>query len=70
MQREKAMCTGCGFPRAETFDPKAEDRYDVTTLTCHACAARERRAWNKAAGRDADQPPPFGEFYAVTPSDD
>ena len=70
MAYQASLCSGCGHPRHETFDPSAEDRYDATALQCHACAARDRKAYNRSAGRDADQLPPFGEYFAVTRSDD
>ena len=43
--REQAIaCPGCGHPRDETMDPKAEEHYRSRSLKCHACAAREREA--------------------------
>lgn len=53
------------MPRHETFDPNTEGHYDATVLTCHACASRDRKAYNRNTARDSDAPPPFGEFYAV-----
>lgn len=55
------------MPRHETFDPAAEDSYDVTVLKCHACAARERKAYDRNSARERDAAPLFGEFYVATP---
>lgn len=41
----------------------------MTVLACHACAERERKAYNRNAGRKPDEPPNFGEFFVVTPED-
>lgn len=38
---DEANCSGCGQPRADSFDPANADAYDVRSLRCHACAARE-----------------------------
>jgi hypothetical protein len=64
---QKSLCTGCRRPRVESFDIAMDDRYDVTELQCHACAARERRAWNAAHAHEPGSPPAFGRFYVVTP---
>ena len=42
-QREQDLkCSGCGLPRDETMVPEAHQRYEGTTLYCHACAASAR----------------------------
>lgn len=63
---QKSLCVGCKRPRAESFDVAMDDRYDVHALQCHACAARDRRAWNRSRERE-DGTPLFGLYYAVTP---
>jgi len=62
---QKSLCPGCKRPRVECFDITMDDRYDVTALQCHACAARDRRAWNRS--RENNGRPMFGQYYAVTP---
>ena len=64
----KTLCPGCGRPRTESFDIGMEDHYDVTELQCHACAARDSRAWNTRP--DSDSPPTFGRFFVVRPDED
>ncbi len=44
-----------------------DDHYDVTVLQCHACAARDRKAWNESQSRERDDPPSFGRFFVVQP---
>jgi predicted Fe-S protein YdhL (DUF1289 family) len=62
---QKSLCPGgCGRTRSESFDISMDDRYDVETWVCHACAARDRRGFNRNNERDR---PPFGVFYAVVP---
>jgi len=63
---QDALCPGCKRPRVESFDIAMDDHYDVTALQCHACAARDRRAYNRARERE-DGAPPFGLYYAVSP---
>lgn len=63
---EKSLCS-CGRPRTESFDKAMDDRYEVTPLVCNACAARDRKAWNRS--RDNDGRPLFGEFYIVKPEE-
>jgi len=58
------------LPRDETFHPSTDDRYDATPMQCHACAARDRKAYNQSANRDPEAPPPFGMYIAVTPEID
>ena len=67
MARERTLCPGCRRSRHETFDIAMDDHYDVLALTCNACAARERKAWNMSAGREPGEPPPFGMFFVVEP---
>lgn len=63
---QKSLCSGCKRPRSESFDIAMDDHYDVHALQCHACAARDRRAYNRSRERD-DGVPPFGLYYAVVP---
>lgn len=35
-------CSGCGLPKAETFNPLNEWAYEAETFACAACAARRR----------------------------
>ena len=58
-----SLCVGCGLPRDETFDPATDDSYDVEVFQCHACAARERKAYNRSLNTEV---PSFGEYIAVT----
>jgi hypothetical protein len=58
------------MPRHESFAIENTDRYTATAWECHACASRERKAWNEREGRHSDAPPLFGRFYAVTFDDD
>lgn len=61
---QKALCPGCKRPRTESFDVAHDDAYDVVALQCHACAARDRRAYNRSRQRE-DGTPLFGQYYAV-----
>lgn len=61
---ERSLCVGCRRPRDESFDLAMDDHYDVTELQCHACSARERRAWNTRGDGGA---PTFGRYFVVTP---
>lgn len=67
---QNSLCPGCRRPRHESFDIAMDDHYDVTALQCHACAARDRRAWNRSQGREPGAPPMFGQFYVVLPDED
>jgi predicted Fe-S protein YdhL (DUF1289 family) len=67
---QDSLCSGCGQPRHESFAIENDDKYTAEVLRCHACAARERKAYNRNASRDSGQPPMFGEFFAVTKDDD
>lgn len=66
---QRSLCPGCNRPRDESFDIGMDDRYEVIELRCHACFARDLRAYNRAASRDRDQPPPLGEYYIVKPEE-
>lgn len=39
---EHLLCSGCGQPRVESFDPENEEMYRGVPLACHACAAKRR----------------------------
>ena len=65
MEYERQLCGGCGMPRDESFDPANDDHYDAEPFTCHACAARDRKAWNREQGRATGAPPDFGVYYAI-----
>lgn len=41
-QEDAVRCSGCGFPRDETFDPDRANLYDAEPLVCHACMAKDR----------------------------
>lgn len=62
---QNSLCSGCRRPRQESFAVGMDDHYDVTELQCHACAARERRAWNTRP--NAGESPSFGRFFVVKP---
>ena len=42
-QLQRETCPGCGEPKAESYDPDNSEAYEVHTLRCHACAARDAR---------------------------
>jgi hypothetical protein len=68
-EHKDSLCSGCGNPRDESFALENHDRYDVTALACHACAARERKA--QVMSGDGESRPPAGLYFAVTgPTDD
>lgn len=60
------LCPGCGHPRDESFDPANEDHYDAKPFTCHACHARDRKAWNREQNRDPKAPPDHGVYWAIS----
>jgi hypothetical protein len=62
---QRMLCSGCSLPRSETFDIAMDDGYDADVWVCHACAARERKQWNRNSERNPGVPPGFGEFYSV-----
>lgn len=41
---QDALCSGCGQPRDESFDPDYADAYEPKVLRCHACATAGRAA--------------------------
>ncbi len=66
-----SLCDGCRQPRDESFSPETDGAfgrpgYDVTVLQCHACAAREKKAWDTQQAQQDGVPPPFGFYYAVS----
>ena len=67
---QQSLCPNCGLPRVETFDKATDDHWNVEVVHCHACAARESKAWARNSNRDRDSAPEFGAFYAVTGLDD
>lgn len=36
------LCTGCGQPKHESYNPDSEGWYDVRDATCQGCAAVEQ----------------------------
>jgi predicted Fe-S protein YdhL (DUF1289 family) len=62
---QNSLCPGCRRPRHESFAVEMDDHYDVTVLQCHACAARDRKAYNTRPEQGED--PQFGRFFVVTP---
>lgn len=62
---QKSLCPGCKRPRTESFDVAMDDHYDVHAFQCHACYARDRRAYNRQ--REQEGRPMFGQYYAVVP---
>lgn len=62
---QESLCTGCGSPRAESFDP-AGPVYAVEALRCRACSARAvvAREFGEDDHADLD-----GMFFAVEPLD-
>jgi hypothetical protein len=65
-----SLCSGCSQPRDESFARENSEAYDVEVLRCHACAARERKAYARNGSRESGSPPLFGEFFAVSKNDD
>jgi hypothetical protein len=41
---EQLVCTGCGQPRHEAYNPDSEGWYVVHDATCQGCAAIEKDA--------------------------
>lgn len=41
---EAGACSGCGHPRAETYNPEFEFDWRAEALRCHSCATRDREA--------------------------
>lgn len=64
------MCDGCGQPRHESFAEGRDEAYHTEVLVCHACADRERKAWNRQQAREAGTAPAFGERYVVMEAED
>ncbi len=64
-----SLCSGCGSPRVESFDPVNERRYEAHVLKCHACAARDGKA---RVVRDNNDSNVSGLYFAATlkPDDD
>ena len=63
MEYEESLCSGCGQPRHESFDPASfVDRYEAEAMTCNACAARDRLADARKKNPDALHE---GVYYAV-----
>lgn len=60
---EASLCSGCGHPRAESFDPKNAFEYDAEPLQCHACKARDERAAARNKKPNTDH---AGIYYAIT----
>lgn len=60
---QSSLCSGCGNPKAECFDPKNEDDYEAEPLRCHACATRDRKAKLVGSDEHADA---SGLYFAVT----
>lgn len=58
------VCPGCGLPRDETM-VNEEDApfYEVVSLACHACKARDLAARDAAENNGGKSPP--GRFYTV-----
>lgn len=42
-QEQARLCSGCGNPKRETYDPVNEFAYEAVVLQCHACATRDRK---------------------------
>lgn len=41
MDHLDSLCSGCGHPRNETFDPENFMAYHTEAYRCHACADRD-----------------------------
>lgn len=52
---EDSLCSGCGHPRDEAYDEKAEGEYEVVTYTCQGCATRERHDRDSHGKQEAQQ---------------
>lgn len=39
---EREHCSGCGAPKAESFDPANEFAYEGVPLECFSCSAQAR----------------------------
>lgn len=57
-----SLCSGCGHPRDESFNPDLQFEWYGEALTCHACAERDRTAESKRSNKNHDC---SGEFYVV-----
>lgn len=61
---QNLICSGCGHYRDETMVHEEDAPfYDVVSLACHACAARDRVARDAADTQGAAPP---GRYYSVT----
>jgi hypothetical protein len=41
---EDGLCSGCGHPASRAHNPDMEGYYAPVTVTCQACAARDRES--------------------------
>lgn len=53
---EDSLCSGCGHPRDEAYDDRAEGEYEAVEHVCQACAARERHARENSGKEKAAVP--------------
>lgn len=60
---QDALCSGCGQPRAESFD--TDSRYDVETHRCVACAGLGQKGWLAQKNRSKNATPQFGVYHSV-----
>lgn len=67
MDYESSLCSGCGRPRHETFDPANEQAYEAEAQRCHACATRDRKTtmWREDENADTS-----GVYFAIHERDD
>lgn len=53
---ESGLCSGCGLPVHETYDPDNERAFEAALpVRCHACTTRDKRAaeYDEAKQREA-----------------
>lgn len=73
IEYEASLCSGCGHPRSETFDPANHGAYEAVPLQCFACAARdaENRAAADARSNNRVGPGSFdGLYVSIIPKGD
>ena len=56
-----SLCTGCGRPRSETFDPDGPE-YVAEAWCCFACEERDQKA---KAWREDEHADPAGIYFVV-----
>lgn len=66
---QDSLCSGCGNPKSECWDPDRDGTYEAIAVQCFACAARdaENRRASEARASDRMGSSSFdGLYFAVT----